>query len=213
MKKSLNEEISALLDDEIDQLSLSRLLAAESDEDVYSKLARHAMTQELLHDRDVDLTINSTEFLQGIHEGIEEESSSNPVSSFWMKTSVGLSVAACMAFVVVFSFDYIQNNNESQVPIALQSLPDSEDYLNDSFQNGQAVNVSLAEQELNDPYQVMVAADQELRKREEELFQAQVENAEMQRRLRKYLIRHAAESRSINNMASFTRASYTPVME
>ncbi|MEM8593583.1 MAG: RseA family anti-sigma factor [Pseudomonadota bacterium] len=162
----------------------------------------------------------------------QSDNSNMAAKRTWLKPALGFAMAASMAFVMVFNFDSTQSDAIHQVAelrdAELLSGDEASDHeMNEAFAQQatqtQPVNehqdldvalashVSLAEERLNDPFQAAVAVDQELRKRENALLEAQQENIELQQHLREYLISHARQNVSapVNSALPIARASHT----
>lgn len=237
MSNTLQQDISALMDGELDELGIARVLAESDQAELRDQLHRFSVARSMLHNESVEPVAMSMDISQAVRQSIEnidildavtetpqeDVPSTGKVVPFakWLQPAVGFAVAASVAFLMVFSVDYwkqlqgvdvnafaVQENVQQDVhaeAVASAVVANTAPVVNVS------TDVSWAEQELNDPYHVVVAADQELRRREEALIRAQQENTLMQQRLREYLIRHSQQTSAINpvnDVVPITRASH-----
>jgi len=134
---SLNEHLSALLDDEAGSFEQRRLLDeltstdSEANNELRDKLASYSLIGESMRSASAPDTtvITSGSFLAGIHEQIEAEEQfdsiqleeAKPVaanSSSWLKPAGGFAVAASVAAMAVIGVqNYQQSNSLGQPPV------------------------------------------------------------------------------------------------
>jgi len=129
MTENLRESISALMDNEANELELHRLLASmEKDDEVRDTWQRYqlvsfAMKRNLPRNLDIDISARVAQAIAD--EQIEFESAELVNKSGWnryLKPMTSVAVAASVAFVVVFGA--LQMNQSTSAPgLAEQSNP------------------------------------------------------------------------------------------
>ncbi len=100
MKDSVKESLSALMDGEVSELELRRLLNSD-DSELRAAWASFHRSQQLLHDGDlafVEMDISSR-----VMTAIEEQPALRAPGSGWRQALAGFAVAASVATVVVFA--------------------------------------------------------------------------------------------------------------
>lgn len=106
MQQAGNEALSALLDGEVDDLELRRLLksldsGSENAEELLRQWQRYHLAQDVLHDRGVPV---GDSLLARISEQLEQEEQyqdAGLVESGWQGTFSKMAIAACVAVVAV----------------------------------------------------------------------------------------------------------------
>jgi len=103
MSEKQNESLSALMDGELDELALHRVLKdVESDSDMREKWSRYHMGREVMKGGQSDFL--QLDISSQVSAAIANESMDNAASTTeksWFKTVAGLGIAASVTFAVV----------------------------------------------------------------------------------------------------------------
>ena len=144
MNDRLKESISALMDGEVDELELARLLKeAESDPEVITLWSRYhlvsaLMKRESLMPASDRLTIRLRETLAA-----EPSFDEAPEAHRWLKPVASVAVAAAVAFAVVLGYQAIVPGSDARPAVVVSPTP--------SISNGTA-NASLTDRRRLDAY-------------------------------------------------------------
>ena len=137
---SMNEYLSALLDDEAGSFEQKRVLdELKSSDELRRKLSSYSLIGETMRLGELDKTVvcASTNFLSGIHAKIEKEDLYDQVqvgtslqnhaenrtsSKSWLRPVRGFAMAASVAVIAVIGFQNFNNFNQLGIETASNSL-------------------------------------------------------------------------------------------
>lgn len=129
MSESIDESISALMDDEATELDVRRVLkAAEQSPHAADRLRRYQLARTVLNENqttllDIDLRAGiSAALLDDDHQELDEQRSTGAGKS-WLRPVVGLAVAASVAALVVVSSPLLNGINSPAGSEIVQADP------------------------------------------------------------------------------------------
>ena len=131
MKDTLNEQLSALVDDELAEAEQALLVRQlERDAGLREQLARYQVISDALHS-ELPQRVD-TGFYQRVHMALEQEAEIHAAVPSHIKTLfrpvAGLALAASVAVVAVLSLQSVRQQDTAGVP-AIASAPDVNDYI------------------------------------------------------------------------------------
>ncbi|MCZ6868200.1 MAG: sigma-E factor negative regulatory protein [Gammaproteobacteria bacterium] len=145
MNDRLKESVSALMDGEVDELELARLLKeAESDPEVISLWSRYHLAGALM--RRESLMPASERLTLRLREALASEPSlaGAPGANRWVKPLASVAVAAAVALAVVLGFQMMSvPGNEARPDVVVGPVP--------SISNG-TINAAVSDRRRLDAY-------------------------------------------------------------
>ena len=126
-----NEILSALLDGEVTDFELRRLVAdVQKSKELAEKWRRYSLVQDIIHSRDV---IPSLSLSDRIKDYIEKNPQKSRRDSRWMSGVAKLAISASVAFAIVFSMPYFFPVFEETQSVVLNSSSKIEENNNISY--------------------------------------------------------------------------------
>ncbi|WP_286785989.1 MULTISPECIES: sigma-E factor negative regulatory protein [Pseudomonas] len=118
-RESLQESLSAVMDNEADQLELRRVIAASDDADVRATWSRYQVARAVMHK---ELLVPHLDIASAVSAAIAEEKVPGKVSTAWR--SVGrLAVAASVTVAVLAGVRFYNQDEVGGVQLAQQAQP------------------------------------------------------------------------------------------
>ncbi|WP_287028537.1 sigma-E factor negative regulatory protein [Pseudomonas sp. UBA6310] len=118
-RESLQESLSAVMDNEADQLELRRVIAASDDADVRATWSRYQVARAVMHK---ELFVPHLDIASAVSAAIAEEKVPGKVSTAWR--SVGrLAVAASVTVAVLAGVRFYNQDEVGGVQLAQQAQP------------------------------------------------------------------------------------------
>ena len=156
------ESLSALLDDEADELELPRLLKSHEEyPEIAEKWRRFSFVQSIIHK---EIRLVKQGFVEGVREGIDkEEKISRPIKPIFGASLIKAAIAATVATVCVLSGKVIFEDTSVIFEIADQ-VPQTYEIpaaLSSSDEAGDIVEADLKAQELLKEYISRIQIDAE----------------------------------------------------
>jgi len=183
MSEQVNESISALMDDEANELDLRRVLkSADDSEETQQQMRRFQLARSAMQDSgsamlDIDLSAS-------ISAAIEAEPGAGKLRPAWMKQLGGFAVAASVAAIVVVGSQSFQlGQSDSAAPQFAQQAP--------------SISQPAIQTRRQEAQTVTLGASVPVNTREQQLLLAQ-----QQRRVNAYMQIHARHASMNGNLGA-----------